>query len=978
MQKKLGRKFWTAMIIFGLMGQVAWVVENMYFNVFIYKMFHASAADISAMVSASAVAATVTTLLMGALSDKVGKRKLFMCLGYLVWGISILSFALIRVDILTPIAGSAAAAAGLGITLVIIMDCVMTFFGSTANDAAYNAWLTDMGDETNRGKIEGFNSMMPLVSILVVFGGFMGFNLDKAESWTAIYIIIGAVVLIIGILGFFLIEEPKQMKKSADPYWQTLVYSFRPSVLMGNRQLYAVLGAFALFGISIQIFMPYLIIYYEQSLQMTNYVFIMAPAIILAAVFTALYGKVYDKHGFKAGILPSLALLMAGYIILTFTRATALVFIGSLLMMCGYLSGMAVFGAMIRDRIPQQMSGRFQGVRIIGQVLIPGIIGPAIGAWVLRDAEVIVNSDGTTSFLPNASIFSTAAIVIVVLLVVLIPIFSMKSPAPLAPKGGGKPKKQLSHTPWSEHPRPQMKRDSWHSLDGVWQLNGQPIVVPFPPQSPLSGWEGDVPEELHYETTFTVPQKLRGQRLLLHFGAADQVAEVTLNDRFLGRHEGGYLPFSFDITDCVTGGENHLTVKAVDSLSHYYPYGKQTNHPKGMWYTPVSGIWQTIWLEQVPEQHITSLTVTPDLNGVDISVEGVTGFSVTADGREYTFEGSSGRIEISNPHLWTRDDPYLYPITVTAGEDRVESYFALRTISIEEKEGINRVCLNGKPIFLHGVLDQGYFPDGIFLPAQPAEFEADVRRMKELGLNLLRKHIKIEPEYFYYACDRLGMLVMQDMVNNGGYSFLRDTALPTVGMKRLRDDRKGLDARKKFFLQHSEDTIRHLHNHPCVVAYTIFNEGWGQFRADEAYDRLKALDPTRLYDAASGWFAQSKSDFDSEHIYFRVKHMEPKTRPLLVSECGGYTLDTAGRTDGKKTYGYGKCRDSGELTLRIVYMYREMILPSIKDGLCGCVYTQLSDVEGEINGLYTYDRKLCKVDRDAMLALADELNSALL
>ena len=415
MQKRLGKKFWAAMIIFGLMGQVAWVVENMYFNVFIYKMFRASAADISTMVAASAVAATVTTLLMGALSDKVGKRKLFMCLGYLVWGISILSFAFIRVDLLTPMAGSAAAAASLGITLVIIMDCVMTFFGSTANDAAYNAWLTDMGDETNRGKIEGFNSMMPLVSILVVFGGFMGFDLDKAESWTAIYIIIGAVVLIIGILGFFLIEEPKQVKKSTDPYWQTLVYSFRPSVLMGNKQLYAVLGAFAIFGISIQIFMPYLIIYYEQSLQMSNYVFIMAPAIILAAVFTALYGKVYDKHGFRVAVIWPIVLLIVGYVALFFFRATLPVFIGSLLMMCGYLGGMAVFGAMIRDRIPEQMAGRFQGVRIIGQVLIPGIVGPAIGAWVLRDAETVIGDDGTESFIPNQNIFLAALIAAVVL-----------------------------------------------------------------------------------------------------------------------------------------------------------------------------------------------------------------------------------------------------------------------------------------------------------------------------------------------------------------------------------------------------------------------------------------------------------------------------------------------------------------------------------------------------------------------------------
>ena len=968
---KPGRKFWAAMLIFGLMGQVAWVVENMYFNVFIYKMFHASPADISAMVTASAVAAAVTTLLMGALSDKIGKRKLFICIGYLVWGISILSFALIRVDFLTPIAGSTAAACTLGITLVIIMDCVMTFFGSTANDAAYNAWLTDMGNPSNRGTIEGLNSMMPLVSILVVFGGFMGFDLDKANSWTTIYCIIGGVVLVIGLLGFFLIEEPKQVKKSADPYWQTLIYSFRPSTFMRNKQLYSVLGAFAVFGISIQIFMPYLIIYYEQTLKLSNYVFIMAPAIILAAVFTALYGKVYDKHGFRVAVIWPIVLLIVGYVALFFFRATLPVFIGSLLMMCGYLGGMAVFGAMIRDRIPEQMAGRFQGVRIIGQVLIPGIVGPAIGAWVLRDAEVIVNGDGTMSFLPNENIFFAALVVAIVLIILLFFIFMLKDPKrPGDDENSGDP---VSHTPWSDHPRPQMKREAWLSLDGVWQLNGKPIAVPFPPQSELSGYKGEIGDVLRYETTFTVPEHLRGQRLLLHFGAVDQISEVTLNGRFLSRHEGGYLPFEFDITDIVTDGENQLQVKAIDSLSHYYPYGKQTNKPEGMWYTPVSGIWQTVWLEKVPETYIRSITVTPDLTGVDVTVEGVSSFTATVEGREYSFEGNTGRIEVENPRLWTPETPWLYDLTVTAGEDCVESYFALRTISIEEKNGVNRLCLNGKPIFLHGVLDQGYFPDGIFLPADPKEFERDVLRMKELGMNMLRKHIKIEPEYFYYACDRFGMLVIQDMVNNGGYNFMRDTALPTFGMKRRRDDRKPLSDHQRFFLRHSEDTLRHLYNHPCVVMYTIFNEGWGQFRSDEAYDRLKSVDPTRLYDSTSGWFAQKRSDFDSEHIYFRTADLKPKKRPMLLSECGGYTLDTAGRTDGKKNYGYGKCKDSSELTLRIVHMYREMVIPSISAGLCGCVYTQLSDVEGEINGLYTYDRKTCKVDKKAMLALADEL-----
>ncbi|MBP3371527.1 MAG: MFS transporter [Clostridia bacterium] len=417
----LNRKFWVSMLIFGLVGQIAWVVENMYFNVFIYKMFAASASQISAMVSASAVAAAVTTILMGELSDRLATRKLFICLGYILWGITILSFAFIRMDILTPMVGSTAAAAALGINLVIVMDCVMTFFGSAANDAAYNAWITDCGDEGTRGKIEGLNAMMPLVSILVVFGDFMGFNLDLAKSWTTIYIIIGAVVCVIGVVGFFLIEEEKKDRDvQKGTYWMNIVYSFTPKAFKKSPMLYAVLFAYALFGISIQVFMPYLILYYEKSLAMANYVFIMAPAIILAAVMTVFYGRLYDKKGFTSSIVIAVALLMGGYVMLYLFQSTALVFVGSLLMMCGYMAGMTVFGAKVRAHIPEHHAGQFQGVRIIAQVLIPGVIGPALGAWVLRDAELIVNSDGTTSFLPNQGIFLWAFIAAAVLCIALV------------------------------------------------------------------------------------------------------------------------------------------------------------------------------------------------------------------------------------------------------------------------------------------------------------------------------------------------------------------------------------------------------------------------------------------------------------------------------------------------------------------------------------------------------------------------------
>ena len=422
--KKSGR-FWLALVIFSLVGQVAWVVENMYLNVFIYKMFHASANAISTMVAASSIAATVTTLLIGALSDKLGKRKLFICGGYILWGISIWGFAAIRADVINALFPAAVSSAAVGVSLVIILDCVMTFFGSSANDACFNAWLTDSTDETNRGAAEGINAMMPLVAILVVFGGFMSFDQNMPETWTLIFGIIGSIVMALGIAGFFLIEEAPASTDGNQNYFANIFYGFRPSVITGNKGLYIALLAYALFGISINIFMPYLILYYSVSLGMENYVLIFAPAIILAAAFTAFYGRRYDAKGFRAAVLPSLALLMAGYVILYFFDTTVPVFLGSLLMMCGYLSGMAVFGAVLRDHTPHGKAGMFQGQRIIGQVLIPGIIGPAIGAAVLSNAQTVVNDDGTTSFLPNENIFLAALIAAVFIFAALIPLFKI-------------------------------------------------------------------------------------------------------------------------------------------------------------------------------------------------------------------------------------------------------------------------------------------------------------------------------------------------------------------------------------------------------------------------------------------------------------------------------------------------------------------------------------------------------------------------
>ena len=985
LKKKLGAKFWIGMIVFGLVGQVAWVVENMYLNVFMYKMFHATPDDISFMVGASAVVAAITTILIGALSDKVGNRKSFMGNGYIIWGLTIIGFAFIKSDQLSYFAGNITQTFKLCISLVIVLDCFMTFFGSMANDACYNAWITDCGNETNRGKIEGYNSMMPLLAILVVFGGFMGFDLDKSESWTAVFIIIGVAVLVIGVLGFFLIEDRtvKDIRKE-NTYWKNIFYSFRPSVIKQNRLLYIVLLGFAVFGISIQIFMPYLIIYYEKTLGMTGYVFIMAPAIIIAAIITAVYGKLYDKQGFKISIIPSLVMLAVGYVILYFTKSTIPVFIGSLFMMAGYLTGMSVFGAMIRDNIPEKKAGQFQGVRIIGQVLIPGVVGPIIGAFVLRNAETVLNNDGTYSFLPDKNIFMAAGVVIIVLAVYLYFVFKLMSREHYILSS------ENNEIGWDLYPRPQMKRGNYMILDKQWKLNGRHIRVPFPPESQLSEYEGKIEKRLIYEKRFELPKGLMKDKFLLHFGAVDQIAEVWLNDKYLGKHEGGYLPFTFDVTGALKKtSENHLKVVVDDELSKYYPYGKQTNKRGGMWYTPISGIWQNVWMENVPKDYIKKLSLTPDLDSVQINLDAdVEQFKIVLkldDGQVYTkeFDGKVGLLKLSEikrddgtfykPKLWTPDEPYLYNMEIEAGEDKVETYFALRTIEIKEVKGINRVLLNGKPIFLHGVLDQGYFCDGLFLPANEAEYEQDILRMKELGFNMLRKHIKIEPEYFYYACDKLGMLVVQDMVNNGRYSFIKDTALPTIGFKKKNDRRGGIvGKRREFFVAHTKETIEHLYNHPCIVAYTIFNEGWGQFESDKMYGLVKEWDKTRLIDSTSGWFWQEKSDFDSEHIYFKVVKLPTSKRPLFVSECGGYSMVVPNHYYSKyATYGYGTCGSKDELTDRIAYMYKEMIISAIKEGACGCVYTQLSDVEDEINGLYTYDRKVCKVNKARMKLIAD-------
>ncbi len=543
--------------------------------------------------------------------------------------------------------------------------------------------------------------------------------------------------------------------------------------------------------------------------------------------------------------------------------------------------------------------------------------------------------------------------------------------------------------PWNEYPRPSMVRDSFICLNGEWDFSivkdgdapqyKEKILVPFPPESLLSGLETRIPDGhlMHYRYFFSIPEGFNNGRIILHFGAVDTICTVYVNGKQVAYHEGGYLPFSADITEAITEGENELYVVVKDELDLDYPYGKQTKNRGGMWYTPVSGIWQTVWLESVPERYIEHIKITSTMDNVKIEVTGGEKHKILTldEGGTYEFDGEEITISPVDKHLWTPEHPYLYHFTLTSGDDRIESYFALREIGIDRIKGIPRLTLNGAPYLFNGLLDQGYYPDGIFLPATSKGYEDDILRMKECGFNMLRKHIKVEPDIFYHLCDRLGMVVFQDMVNNSDYSFFLDTALPGIGFKRMPVlFRHKSEKSRRIFEEHMYGTLDHLHFFPSILYYTIFNEGWGQFSADEMYDKAKAYDPTRIYDSTSGWFWRKRSDVDSRHVYFKkVKLGKQIGMPIVISEFGGYSHRVEGHLFGKNEYGYGGFKTANEYEDALLKLYGEEIRPLISRGICALVYTQVSDVEDETNGLLTYDRRVLKADKKKLKAMMDAL-----
>ena len=548
-----------------------------------------------------------------------------------------------------------------------------------------------------------------------------------------------------------------------------------------------------------------------------------------------------------------------------------------------------------------------------------------------------------------------------------------------------------------EYPRPLMRRKSYVNLNGIWkyairETKGFPkkmdgdILVPFSPEAVLSGVNRQLKPEEYLWYKRRLPDEVKpekGSRWILHFGAVDQCAVVYINGKKQGKHVGGYLPFSYDITEALKEEKNLLTVKVRDySETCYYSRGKQKLKNGGMFYTAQSGIWQTVWIEKVPECYIGHLKITPlyDQSSIMIQMEEEHGikdidYEVTITARKMWPVKASGKTGkpcvIMIPHMrsWSPEDPFLYDLHVRMGEDSVESYFAMRKVEVKnDKEGIPRIFLNNEPYFEKGVLDQGYWPDGLYTPPCDEAMIYDIQKMKDLGFNMIRKHIKIEPQRWYYHCDRLGMLVWQDMVNGGGkYDPLTVTAPLFTGIN-IKDDRYARFARqseegRKQFRRELDDMINHLFNCVSIVLWVPFNEGWGQFDAAETADHIRTMDPGRLIDHASGWHDQGAGDVYSRHVYFRPYRFkaDDKGRAAALTECGGYSLRIEGHSEKSGEFGYKKLKNADELMAAYRKLYEQELIPSIEKGLSAIVYTQLSDVEGETNGLLTYDREVIKL-----------------
>lgn len=533
--------------------------------------------------------------------------------------------------------------------------------------------------------------------------------------------------------------------------------------------------------------------------------------------------------------------------------------------------------------------------------------------------------------------------------------------------------------PLPEYPRPQFKRDSYLSLNGEWSFKtgndseSRTIIVPFSPECPLSNINEAVDTScLIYEKSFTLPNGFNKGRVFINFGAVDQIAKVYLNDKFVGEHHGGYTPFGFELTDFIVE-DNSLKVVVSDFCEeNEYSRGKQSSKRGGIWYSPQSGIWQSVWLESTPDEYIDSVKITPNLDKEQVEFECKNGVQkLIYDGDNLIADTTDDVVKIENVKTWSPESPFLYKVIFKYGNDKVESYFGMRKFSIDNDEnGVPRLFLNNKPYFHNGLLDQGYYPDGFLTPPSNEALEFDVKTAKECGFNMLRKHIKIEPLLWYHYCDVNGIIVWQDMINSGGKYGLEVSVLPFIGFN-LDDTnyktfkRTNEKAREQYYIELKE-MVDALYNCPCIAMWVPFNEGWGQFDSKKAYELLNSWDKTRIVDSASGWHDRGVTDVISKHIYFTPIVVKQGDKPWCLTEFGGLSTRIKNHTFNNKMFGYKIYKTTDSLTKAYKKLFEKAIISQIEKGLSATVYTQLTDVEDELNGLMSYDRKVLKIDKSVL------------
>ena len=554
--------------------------------------------------------------------------------------------------------------------------------------------------------------------------------------------------------------------------------------------------------------------------------------------------------------------------------------------------------------------------------------------------------------------------------------------------------------PHSEHPSPQCRRENWLCLNGKWDFHKEgtnvsfqsEILVPFSPETLLSGvsegFKLNSGEKIVYKRLFSVGKNLLLGKTLLHFGGVDSECSVLLNGVPVGGHAGGFTAFALDVTAYLKEGDNEITIVCTDEGTRSGDArGKQNDERGGIWYTPQSGIWQTVWLESMPQEHISGLKITPDASKGQVCVQSHGGGKQTVtvydEGREILQESYERETILSYPFvLWSPENPKLYDMKIENEKgDCIYSYFGVRSFgkTVDEK-GIARLTLNGKPYFFNGVLDQGYWSDGMLTyPSDQAAID-ELQLLKDMGFNTVRKHIKIEPMRWYYHCDRLGLIVWQDFVNGGGaYNFWHIAAFPFLGFKHKDNDYKYFarenEGGRVAFMRMAEETVEQLYNCVSIGVWVPFNEGWGQFDSGKVTRWLKEKDSTRIIDSVSGWHDQGvkETELKSLHIYYTPLKVPKDPRPVVLSEFGGYSMKTENVFDPDKEFGYKKFKTQAELVAALEKLYLKKLLPLIKKGLCGCIYTQVSDVEEEINGLVTYDRAVVKIPVEQMREINEKL-----